>query len=126
MFVPEPTWRLQKFTRWDLWLSLQQTRTSECRTNVSPSREAGCWDGGRNTRIPKWWPRARAEKVGWRSFPPSDRITSSPLSAYVAVTRVRSQGFVTVSFHIMTKDMKKLGYDVGPSGAENTPGWAAE
>lgn len=62
--------------------------------------------------------------VAW--FPPSDRFTSSPSSAYVAVTRVRSQGFVTVSFHIMTKDMKKLGYDVGPSGAENTPGWAAE
>lgn len=56
------------------------------------------------------------------------RLTTSPPppSAYVAVTRVRSQGFVTVSFHIMTKDMKKLGYDVGPSGAENTPGWAAE
>lgn len=64
MFVPEPTWRLQKFTRWDLWLSLQQTGSSECCTNVSPSPEAGCWDGGRNTRIPKWWPTARAEKVG--------------------------------------------------------------
>lgn len=56
------------------------------------------------------------------------RLTASPppASAPVAVTRVRSQGFVTVSFHIMTKDMKKLGYDVGPSGAENPPGWAAE
>ncbi|XP_034297387.1 B9 domain-containing protein 1 [Pantherophis guttatus] len=28
------------------------------------------------------------------------------------VTRVRSQGFVTVSFNVVTKDMKKLGYDV--------------
>ncbi|KAL5018172.1 hypothetical protein ScPMuIL_003894 [Solemya velum] len=31
------------------------------------------------------------------------------------VTRVRSQGFVTVSFNIVMKDMKKLGYDVLPS-----------
>ncbi|XP_030085652.1 B9 domain-containing protein 1 isoform X1 [Serinus canaria] len=29
------------------------------------------------------------------------------------VTRVRSQGFVTVSFNVMTKDLHKLGYDVG-------------
>lgn len=34
-----------------------------------------------------------------------------------AVTRVQSQGFVTVSFNIMTKDMKKLGYDTGPAAA---------
>lgn len=33
----------------------------------------------------------------------------------VAVTRVRSQGFVTISFNVMTKDLHKLGYDVGPS-----------
>ncbi|XP_066833852.1 B9 domain-containing protein 1 isoform X2 [Anser cygnoides] len=31
------------------------------------------------------------------------------------VTRVRSQGFVTISFNVVTKDMKKLGYDVSPS-----------
>ena len=36
-----------------------------------------------------------------------------------AVTRVRSQGFVTVSFNIMTKDMKKLGYDIVPSDVMN-------
>uniref|UniRef100_A0A674HB22 B9 domain-containing protein 1 n=1 Tax=Taeniopygia guttata TaxID=59729 RepID=A0A674HB22_TAEGU len=29
------------------------------------------------------------------------------------VTRVRSQGFVTVTFNVMTKDLHKLGYDVG-------------
>lgn len=34
-----------------------------------------------------------------------------------AVTRVQSQGFVTVSFNIMTKDTKKLGYDTGPGAA---------
>lgn len=33
----------------------------------------------------------------------------------VTVTRVRSQGFVTVSFNVIMKDMKKLGYDVLPS-----------
>ncbi|MEQ2185349.1 hypothetical protein GOODEAATRI_017308 [Goodea atripinnis] len=27
----------------------------------------------------------------------------------------KQQCFVTVSFHIMTKDMKKMGYDTGPS-----------
>lgn len=31
------------------------------------------------------------------------------------VTRVRTQGFVTVSFNVVMKDMKKFGYDVHPS-----------
>ncbi|XP_013925803.1 PREDICTED: B9 domain-containing protein 1-like [Thamnophis sirtalis] len=31
------------------------------------------------------------------------------------VTRVCSQGFVTVSFNVVTKDMKKLGYDASSS-----------
>lgn len=29
------------------------------------------------------------------------------------MTRVRSQGSITVKFNIVTKDMKKLGYNVG-------------
>ena len=33
----------------------------------------------------------------------------------LTVTRVRSQGFLTVSFNVVMKDMKKLGYDVIPS-----------
>ncbi|XP_010001883.1 PREDICTED: B9 domain-containing protein 1 [Chaetura pelagica] len=37
------------------------------------------------------------------------------------VTRVRSQGFVTISFNVVTKDMKKLGYDVSPSDTQNPP-----
>lgn len=36
-----------------------------------------------------------------------------------AVTRVRSQGFVTLQFNIVTKDMKKLGYDT--TSIEHTP-----
>nr|XP_016853375.1 PREDICTED: B9 domain-containing protein 1 isoform X2 [Anolis carolinensis] len=35
------------------------------------------------------------------------------------VTRVRSQGFVTLTFNIVTKDMKKLGYDVSPGIMSN-------
>ncbi|XP_010212509.1 PREDICTED: B9 domain-containing protein 1 [Tinamus guttatus] len=35
------------------------------------------------------------------------------------VTRVRSQGFVTISFNVVTKDMTKLGYEVTPSDMEN-------
>ncbi|XP_057571342.1 B9 domain-containing protein 1 isoform X5 [Hippopotamus amphibius kiboko] len=35
------------------------------------------------------------------------------------VTRVRSQGFVTLLFNVVTKDMRKLGYDTGPL---DTPG----
>lgn len=111
-------------------------RTFECYTNKCPSHEAGCWDVGRSTRILKWWPRAKAEKVcscflssvrplGMKSGP-CLLASPSPLSFYVAVTRVRSQGFVTISFNIMTKDMKKLGYDVGPSGTEYAPGWSTE
>ncbi|XP_064603683.1 B9 domain-containing protein 1-like [Liolophura sinensis] len=36
------------------------------------------------------------------------------------VTRVRSQGHVIVSFNVVTKDMKKLGYDVLPADISNT------
>ncbi|KAH0632049.1 hypothetical protein JD844_020079 [Phrynosoma platyrhinos] len=35
------------------------------------------------------------------------------------MTRVRSQGFVTLSFNVVTKDMKKLGYDVSPGITSN-------
>jgi len=35
------------------------------------------------------------------------------------VTRVRSQGYVTVTFNVITKDMKKLGYDCTPSDVAN-------
>ena len=31
------------------------------------------------------------------------------------MTRVRSQGSITVKFNVVTKDMKKLGYNVGVS-----------
>ncbi|KAG7220602.1 hypothetical protein INR49_017958 [Caranx melampygus] len=83
MFVPEPTWRLQKFTSWLLGRRPEYTD-----------------------------PKVVAQGEGRE------------------VTRVRSQGFVTVSFHIMTKDMKKLGYDTGPSSSTNTPsatsGWSTE
>ena len=35
------------------------------------------------------------------------------------MTRVRSQGYVTVTFNVITKDMKKLGYDCAPSHIAN-------
>ncbi|KAJ7305999.1 hypothetical protein JRQ81_010365 [Phrynocephalus forsythii] len=35
------------------------------------------------------------------------------------VTRVRSQGFVTLSFNVVTKDMKKLGYDTSPGNVSS-------
>ncbi|XP_063270157.1 B9 domain-containing protein 1 isoform X1 [Prinia subflava] len=38
------------------------------------------------------------------------------------VTRVRSQGFVTVSFNVMTKDLHKLGYDVPPAQGPGAQG----
>lgn len=31
------------------------------------------------------------------------------------VIRVRSQGYVTITFNVIMKDMKKLGYDIMPS-----------
>ncbi|XP_068605779.1 B9 domain-containing protein 1 [Brachionichthys hirsutus] len=68
MYVPEPTWRLQKFTSWLLGRRPEYTD-----------------------------PKVVAQGEGREA------------------TRVRSQGFVTASFHIMTKDMKKLGYDTGPN-----------
>ncbi|XP_021103236.1 B9 domain-containing protein 1 isoform X2 [Heterocephalus glaber] len=38
------------------------------------------------------------------------------------VTRVRSQGFVTLLFNVVTKDMRKLGYDTGPADTHGIPG----
>ncbi|KAB1265695.1 B9 domain-containing protein 1 [Camelus dromedarius] len=38
------------------------------------------------------------------------------------VTRVRSQGFVTLLFNVVTKDMKKLGYDTGPPDTQGVSG----
>ncbi|XP_044900394.1 B9 domain-containing protein 1 isoform X1 [Felis catus] len=38
------------------------------------------------------------------------------------VTRVRSQGFVTLLFNVVTKDMRKLGYDTGPSDTQGVSG----
>ncbi|KAG7505583.1 hypothetical protein JOB18_035250 [Solea senegalensis] len=73
MFVPEPTWRLQKFTSWLLGRRPEYTD-----------------------------PKVVAQGEGRE------------------VTRVHSQGFVTISFHILTKDMKKLGYDTGASSPVNT------
>lgn len=37
----------------------------------------------------------------------------------VAVTRVKTQGTVNVTFNVVMKDMKKLGYDVVPSDVSN-------
>ncbi|KAL0598076.1 B9 domain-containing protein 1 [Plecturocebus cupreus] len=38
------------------------------------------------------------------------------------VTRVRSQGFVTLLFNVVTKDMRKLGYDTGPADTQGVSG----
>ena len=38
---------------------------------------------------------------------------------FVSVTRVKTQGFATLSFNVVTKDMKKLGYDVVASDMMN-------
>lgn len=39
-----------------------------------------------------------------------------------SVTRVRSQGFVTLLFNVVTKDMRKLGYDTGPPDTRGASG----
>ncbi|XP_077774779.1 B9 domain-containing protein 1 isoform X3 [Podarcis muralis] len=46
-------------------------------------------------------------------------LNRHPSCRSLQVTRVRSQGFVTLSFNVVTKDMKKLGYDVSPASASN-------
>ena len=38
---------------------------------------------------------------------------------FFSVTRVKSQGFINLTFNIVMKDMKKLGYDVIPSDMMN-------
>ncbi|XP_047427395.1 B9 domain-containing protein 1 [Mugil cephalus] len=83
MFVPEPSWRLQKFTGWLLGRRPEYTD-----------------------------PKVVAQGEGRE------------------VTRVRSQGFVSVSFNIVTKDMKKMGYDAGAPTSGHvqtvTSGWSTE
>ncbi|KAM4698094.1 B9 domain-containing protein 1 [Rhinophrynus dorsalis] len=37
------------------------------------------------------------------------------------VTRVRSQGFLTLSFNVVTKDLKKLGYSSSSAESQNQP-----
>lgn len=51
----------------------------------------------------------------WEFSSSSEPLLISFICNFLPVTRVRSQGFVTISFNIMTKDMKKLGYEVCPS-----------
>lgn len=38
------------------------------------------------------------------------------------VTRVGSQGFATLLFNVVTKDMRKLGYDTGPADMRGVSG----
>lgn len=38
---------------------------------------------------------------------------------FCLVTRVRSQGYITVTFNVVTKDMGKMGYDCMPSDMVN-------
>lgn len=47
---------------------------------------------------------------------PANALLLSP------VTRVRSQGFVNLLFNVVTKDMKKLGYDNGPVDTQGVLG----
>ena len=41
------------------------------------------------------------------------------------MTRVTSQGFVTLQLTVVTKDLKKLGYDTMPAKEEQTTSSAA-
>ncbi|XP_006901270.1 PREDICTED: B9 domain-containing protein 1 [Elephantulus edwardii] len=41
------------------------------------------------------------------------------------VTRVRSQGFITLLLNVVTKDMRKLGYDMGPLDSQGLAGPAS-
>ena len=47
----------------------------------------------------------------------SDTIPPTLNTCMFSVTRVRSQGFTWVTFNVVMKDMKKMGYDVQPSDA---------
>ena len=50
---------------------------------------------------------------------PCYQYSDFDISFHISVTRVRSQGYVTVTFNVVTKDMKKMGYDSTPSDATN-------
>jgi hypothetical protein len=61
----------------------------------------------------------RASAGGLPCLPRSNPANAQLLSP---VTRVRSQGFVTLLFNVVTKDMKKLGYDTGPVDTQGVLG----
>ncbi|KAM9748759.1 B9 domain-containing protein 1 isoform 3-T3 [Dama dama] len=97
MFVPESTSKLQKFTR----------TTAESPDLVPlPTPKDGCrtlgWFMGRRPEYTD--PKVVAQGEGRE------------------VTRVRSQGFVTLLFNVVTKDMRKLGYDTGPPDTQGISG----
>lgn len=173
MFVPEPTWRLQKFTRWDsspsweivarllLVFSAQfHLKTQNGIYGGRPFIELQwlckhfflfflfSWLLGRRPEYTD--PKVVAQGEGreglcgaFMTSTPPNTSTSLEQNLFrfgllrydfiffpIAVTRVRSQGFVTVSFNIMTKDLKKMGYDTGPPILSNiqsvTPDWCLE
>lgn len=59
------------------------------------------------------------ERLLGRRRSPSSLADAALLSP---VTRVRSQGFVTLLFNVVTKDMRKLGYDTGPPDTQRASG----
>ena len=54
------------------------------------------------------------------SIHPSIPFPNSSQSEGREVTRVRSQGSVCLKLNVLTKDMKRLGYDVLPSDVAST------
>lgn len=91
--------------------------------------------GSKTALTSQWWVGQRAPRFseGARrtAAGPGDSTETGPEQPGSApwltpplspVTRVRSQGFVTLLFNVVTKDMRKLGYDTGPVDMQGVSG----
>ena len=68
------------------------------------------------------WPRPSVPLSPPQPFLPVRGAGPANAALLSSVTRVRSQGFVTLLFNVVTKDMRKLGYDTGPPDTQGVSG----
>ncbi|XP_037663939.1 B9 domain-containing protein 1 isoform X4 [Choloepus didactylus] len=118
MFVPESTSKLQRFTSQSAprgsrprWRRARTRRTRASLGLAGPSRS--CRDPWPRHPIGDWFMGRRPEFTDPKVVAQGEGRE---------VTRVRSQGFVTLLLNVVTKDMRKLGYDAGPADLPGTSG----
>lgn len=118
MFVPQASTKVRQFLSWIMgqcpefvdpkFVAQGKGREGECLLHCAELR--GCCAGetvyAPHSTLTLWHSRIYA-------YPPPLSCASGPL---IAVTRVRSQGTVSVVFNVVLKDFEKYGYASSSSG----------